>query len=1530
MENLRGARRTQSLLLSALLLASAGGPTSLSLAQVTCGASSDTPLRVQNVTDARALNTAVNCTDGGAVDVLWSGAVTLESPISIGSGTFLLITGEDELAEAQGGYQTRMFDVSPRGNLSLTDLKLSGGSAESGGAIYSSMATVTLERCLFSENTATGGDGGAVCAEGGELTIVGGEFTRNSASGNGGAVSAVDAELVVRDGTVFQENDAVEGGGLYCRGGEGATTVEATTASCSLSKANFTSNAASLQEDGSLSSIESWSDLYGGGAAAFYDSVVSITDSVFESNYAKVSGGGIFGGSDSEMTVNGCTFQNNTTPGYGAGMVASTATLGGDTLVENNDAGETGGGIFGWDSSGRVQLNDVRCKANKAEENAGCFYSAGMGIVNNGTTMVDNLAESGACIYAAGGSNISVNGGEFTGCRSMGNGAFMYASDGALVTIKGGTVTNNVAERRAGVIYCSGSSFEMGGAEVTIEGGTFTNNQALEMGGAIAAWGTSMVVTITGGDFRNNTAKFYGGFVFLEEGASITCKEATIVDHYAGDQGGAIYGRDATWVNSSCDLIGNGAPQGAAAYLTYTIGAAYLENHDVTDNVASGGSVMYAAETSIFSTGVRFRAGVNSEDDTSNRAVQLEGGSTLTAKGCVFEGWVGDTVIHNANPMAGSLSLDSCDFSESSAVMAVTSPSSEAEIRNAVVDQATIENAAMVNNSLVLVDRVVGCDVADICGPGECVESVLGVLCECLEDDTCLDDGGTLSIDLKTAPAPVTYSPDLVYFELMVSVAADGTTPVIWKLAFEAEGLALQVLPPSGVLLPGDNTTVMVTGSPVGQDVGGELVNSFVVTSVDSNSTDTTTGLELQVESAFYLCQAFEYAVPMDDGTISCDQCITVSGAEGLDCENPGATQASMPVREGYWRSSQESLEIHSCLLSDACGGATQIQSSDDYCRDGYKGPYCAVCTEGYGTGASYTCHSCTGIKSRLLIFTGYSFVVVALLFLCIALVFLIGGLDAVDSVRRSMSQSLSVRRSLGRGLSFSGKSRGAPGSFRESSVRGLDASAKTATADFAVGTGTSASATASKVGALQDGGNIVFDVPLDSSRGGSTRGTASLLQAGTETSDAGASAPSGCCGVGEKIKRWASRLPMEKLKILVVVWQILTVFPSITGVEFPPAYSRFLSWIGVVNLDVGHIFTASCILPAVSFYHRLLLTTLTPLVLAAVLVLTYWMAKRRVGLGSAGVLAARAAWSRHMAAGLLLTFLVFTSTSTMAFKTFPCDNEAVRGESYLRADMSLSCDSNEHRFFRIYAGIMIVVYPVGIPLLYAFILWKNRHSLNPRVGAVVGPVDGEMSMSGRSLGGGPDTLEEKLERRRQDPNLVPSMFLWKDFGPDLYYYEVIECGRRILLTGVLIFFPPGTAGQAAMACIFAFASLLGFELLRPHLDPADSWLYRLGCVVIFLSNFLALLIKVDAAGEGNRAGLGAILIAVNMALILGVLATSWFATQQAVEDAHDEETSIGLAKTMLTFDQRAAGTTREFREGSSRNSRDLASAGAG
>lgn len=61
------------------------------------------------------------------------------------------------------------------------------------------------------------------------------------------------------------------------------------------------------------------------------------------------------------------------------------------------------------------------------------------------------------------------------------------------------------------------------------------------------------------------------------------------------------------------------------------------------------------------------------------------------------------------------------------------------------------------------------------------------------------------------------------------------------------------------------------------------------------------------------------------------------------------------------------------------------------------------------------------------------------------------------------------------------------------------------------------------------------------------------------------------------------------------------------------------------------------------------------------------------------------------------------------------------------------------------------------------------------------------------------------------------------------------------------------------------------------------------GCVVIFLSYFLALLIKMDVAEDAHLEALGGFLVAVNVLLGLGVLWTSWFAFRPMVSDSHDE-----------------------------------------
>ena len=437
--------------------------------------------------------------------------------------------------------------------------------------------------------------------------------------------------------------------------------------------------------------------------------------------------------------------------------------------------------------------------------------------------------------------------------------------------------------------------------------------------------------------------RFFGGFVFLEIKASINCEGALARGNFAGEQGGGFYVREATLVNSSCDLIANESPQGGAMYLT-GVKSATFRNHIIAGNLASSGSVVGVALSPVVARGVTFTASEDVRESSFNRALQLDFNSTLDAGDCVFDGWRGDTVVYNLNSASSSLVLDSCDFSGSSASMAVVSPFSDAEIRNAVVSSVTFGRIARdsLNSSLTLVDRALDCSDSNACGPGECVDSALGVLCECLEDGECLNDGGELSLGLKTSAENETFSPEPVSYELLVSSASSGTTNAIWELVFEGGDLDLSVLPSSGVLPPGGSATVTVTGTPSNQDVGGDLTSNFSLTSVGSAGMSSTDGVKLSVISTFYLCQAYEYALPLagdHDGDTSCEQCATIEGEEGVDCDNAGATLASLPIRPGYWRSNSQSLDVFECLHSKACKGATTMSSSEAYCAAGYSGP---------------------------------------------------------------------------------------------------------------------------------------------------------------------------------------------------------------------------------------------------------------------------------------------------------------------------------------------------------------------------------------------------------------------------------------------------------------------------------------------------------------------------------------------------------------------------------------------------------------
>ena len=68
------------------------------------------------------------------------------------------------------------------------------------------------------------------------------------------------------------------------------------------------------------------------------------------------------------------------------------------------------------------------------------------------------------------------------------------------------------------------------------------------------------------------------------------------------------------------------------------------------------------------------------------------------------------------------------------------------------------------------------------------------------------------------------------------------------------------------------------------------------------------------------------------------------------------------------------------------------------------------------------------------------------------------------------------------------------------------------------------------------------------------------------------------------------------------------------------------------------------------------------------------------------------------------LLYLIYPSTSASIFGTFVC-LELDDGTSWLRRDLSVSCDDDAYALIRLYAIVMVLVYPIGTPLIYYYLL---------------------------------------------------------------------------------------------------------------------------------------------------------------------------------------------------------------------------------
>ena len=85
---------------------------------------------------------------------------------------------------------------------------------------------------------------------------------------------------------------------------------------------------------------------------------------------------------------------------------------------------------------------------------------------------------------------------------------------------------------------------------------------------------------------------------------------------------------------------------------------------------------------------------------------------------------------------------------------------------------------------------------------------------------------------------------------------------------------------------------------------------------------------------------------------------------------------------------------------------------------------------------------------------------------------------------------------------------------------------------------------------------------------------------------------------------------------------------------------------------------------------------------------------------------------------------------------------------------------------------------------------------------------------------------------------------LYRELHADVWYWALVETLIKLLLTGVLKFIAPGTAGQIFSGMSIAFLSLLFYQYALPFADKGVRQIAFNATLVLFLFFLTALLIK--------------------------------------------------------------------------------------
>lgn len=325
------------------------------------------------------------------------------------------------------------------------------------------------------------------------------------------------------------------------------------------------------------------------------------------------------------------------------------------------------------------------------------------------------------------------------------------------------------------------------------------------------------------------------------------------------------------------------------------------------------------------------------------------------------------------------------------------------------------------------------------------------------------------------------------------------------------------------------------------------------------------------------------------------------------------------------------------------------------------------------------------------------------------------------------------------------------------------------------------------------------------------------------------------------------------------------------------------LEIFNIFNLPLLSLLPMGCLV-ASSHLNQLLFAGGLPILLSLLNLCLYTLARAcggaRVGDQPSGSLhrgkLTLSGWAKAncLAMELGLLFFLFPSLTSITFRTFICREFDGVEETYLTADLGVLCGDAAHDTQRGVAGGMALMYCVGIPVLFASLLVRKKSSIHPGHQDEDGDDDddgAELPQSVRVV----REIARREEKKTHDRLLRHIAFLYGDYKPAAWWYELFIMGRKLFMNGALVFVYEGSATQIVVAELVSFLSLGVLYHVDPYIEPSSASLAVIAQWAEIFVLYGALLCKIrfsEAEGRFFSAALISVLVLPLIISFVGVV----------------------------------------------------------